>query len=79
MPLVIIKSSKIALYIKIKHNYRIGMTADLLKNDQFLQEKDIQIERSSFLADHYARKAFALRDSYNPRDPHGSRLSHFWQ
>lgn len=46
-----------------------------IQEDAFLKSKDIEIERSSFLANHYSTKAFHLRNSFNPKDEHGSRLS----
>jgi hypothetical protein len=50
-----------------------------IKSDRFLQSQDIEIERSSFLSSHYTKKSLGLRDSVNPRDPFGTRLSSFWR
>jgi hypothetical protein len=47
--------------------------------DEFLRKKQIQIEKSDFLANHYASKSLKLRESYDPKDIHGKRLSSFWK
>ena len=47
--------------------------------DDFLVERDISLEKSSFLSQHYAHKSLGMKMANDPRDPFGQRLDSIWK
>jgi hypothetical protein len=50
-----------------------------INEDDFLQQQQVEVQGSDFLAVVLAARQRGLREEYNMLDVHGSRLSRYWE